>query len=286
MPEPMRVVLAASGAEQFNMLRDTCLAAGHEPVAYVVSRSMRPRSPVDAWMAGSLSKIVAQLPDGIDLLVPASGAGLARQLVGYRPDLVVVHGFNWRLPVQVLEMATHGAINIHPSLLPKYRGPAPVLAAIRAGDQSIGLTVHRMDEGFDTGPILVQRGGIVLDEWVTPELLWSRMGHVLAEALAESLKMVAGGALGRPQGDAGASYAGFIEPEFSVIDWGRTAAQVHDQVRMFAYLGRAPVGVVDGVRLRVVRTSLAEADGLRVECADAPIWIVESAPEADQPFGA
>ncbi|MEU0558494.1 formyltransferase family protein [Dactylosporangium sp. NPDC006015] len=277
------MVLAASGAEQFDLLRDTCLAAGHEPVAYVVSRSMRPRSSVDAWMAESLSKIVTQLPDDIDLLVPASGDGLARQLVGYRPDLVVVHGFNWRLPVRVLEMATYGAINAHPSLLPKYRGPAPVLAAIRAGDPSIGLTVHRMDEGFDTGPTLVQRDGIVLDEWVTPALLWSRLGPVLAEALTESLTMIADGAPGKPQGDAGASYAGFIEPEFSNIDWGRTAAQIHHQVRMFAYMGRAPVGVVDGVRLRVVRTSLAEADGLRMECADTPIWIVESAPEADRP---
>ncbi|WP_433615380.1 formyltransferase family protein [Dactylosporangium sp. CA-139114] len=65
--------------------------------------------------------------------------------------------------------------------------PAPALAAIRAGDPSIGLTVHRMDEGLDTGPVLVQRDGIVLGEWVTPALLWSRMGPVLAEALTESL---------------------------------------------------------------------------------------------------
>lgn len=76
-----------------------------------------------------------------------------------------------------------------------------------------------MDEGFDTGPVLVQRDGIVLDEWTTPALLWSRVLPVLAEALTESLAMVADGAPGEPQGDAGASYAGFIEPEFSVIDW-------------------------------------------------------------------
>ena len=278
----MRVVLAASGPEQFAVLHDVCVDAGHQPVAYVVSRSMRPRSPVEGWMSAALSDIVTQVPDEVDLLVPASADGLARQLVGYQPDLLIVHGFNWRLPLRVLQAATYGAFNVHLSLLPKYRGPAPVLAAIRAGDSYLGLTVHRMDEGFDTGPILVQRDGIRIDEWITPKQLWSRVAPVLREAGAEALAMIAGGEAGMTQDEGEASYAGFVEPEFCTIDWKKTDFEIHNQVRMFFYLGRAPVGVVGGVPLRVSRTSLVKADGVRVECADGPIWVVESTPESDQ----
>ena len=95
--------------------------------------------------------------------------------------------------------------------------------------------------------------------------------------------MVASQNPGTPQDDSGASSAGFIEPEFSVVDWSRSAREVHDQVRMFAFMGRenAPVAQVGEQRLAVLRTRLEPADGIRVECADAPIWIVESVPATD-----
>jgi len=107
----------------------------------------------------------------MDLLLPGTADGLADALGGYRLDLLVVYGFNWKLPAAVLRTPRSGAVNIHSSLLPRYRGPAPVLRAIRNGDAEIGLTVHRMDEQFDTGPILAQQGGIPLDEDVTPQRL-------------------------------------------------------------------------------------------------------------------
>jgi methionyl-tRNA formyltransferase len=216
----------------------------------------------------------------MDLLLPGTAEGLADALGGYRLDLLVVYGFNWRLPAAVLRTPRSGVINIHSSLLPKYRGPAPVLWAIRNGDAEIGLTVHRMDEQFDRGPILAQRGGIPLDEDVTPQRLWRRVSPVLADVLTVALDLVTKGYPGVPQDDAGASYAGFLEPEFSVVDWSRTSAQVHNQVRMFGFMGpaHAPVAEVGDRWLKVLRTRLEPADGIRVECADGPIWIVESAP--------
>jgi methionyl-tRNA formyltransferase len=117
----------------------------------------------------------------MDLLLPGTAEGLADALGGYRLDLLVVYGFNWKLPASVLRSPRSGVINVHSSLLPRYRGPAPVLWAIRNGDAEIGLTVHRMDEQFDTGPILAQRGGIALEEDVTPQLLWQRVRPVLDE---------------------------------------------------------------------------------------------------------
>ena len=145
------------------------------------------------------------------------------------------------------------------------------------------MTIHRMDERFDTGPILTQRGGIPLDEDVTPQLLWPRIRPVIRDLLTTALDMVAKQNPGIPQHDSGASSAGFIEPEFSAVDWSRSAREVHNQVRMFAFMGRdhAPVARVGEQWLAVFRTRLQPADGIRVDCADAPIWIVESAPVID-----
>ena len=278
--DPMRVALATFGTEEFAALHAACVAAGHEPVAYVYCRSMRPKGRVDARAAAVAGRIVEALPAGMDLLLPGTVEGLADALGGYRLDLVVVYGFNWKLPAAVLRTPRSGVINIHASMLPRYRGPAPVLWAIRNGDVEIGLTAHRMDEQFDTGPILAQRGGISLEEDVTPQRLWPRIRPVRCDVLTVALDQAANGVPGVPQDDGGASYAGFMEPEFSVVDWSRTSAQVHNQVRMFRFMGpgHAPVAKVGDRWLKVVRTCLESADGIRVECADGPIWIVESVP--------
>ncbi|NMO56711.1 methionyl-tRNA formyltransferase [Actinoplanes sp. TBRC 11911] len=276
----MRVALATFGIDEFAALHATCVAAGHEPVAYVYCRSMKPKSWTDAHAVTVAGRLLEVLPPGMDLLLPGTAEGLADTLGGYRLDLLVVYGFNWKLPASVLRTPGYGVINVHSSLLPKYRGPAPVLWAIRNGDAEIGLTVHRMDEQFDTGPILAQRGGIPLDDDVTPPRLWQRLRPILDEVLTIALDQVTKGFPGVPQDDADASYAGFVEPEFSAVDWSRTAAQVHNQVRMFRFMGpdHAPVAEVGGRWLKVLRTRLEPADGIRVECADGPIWIVESAP--------
>jgi methionyl-tRNA formyltransferase len=279
----MRVALATFGVEEFALLHAACLEAGHVPVAYVYCRSMKPNSDTESHAAAAAGQIMEALPPGMDLLLPGSSEGLAKALVGYRLDLLVVYGFNWKLPAPVLSTPRFGVVNIHTSLLSRYRGPAPVLWAIRSGDGEIGVTVHRMDERFDTGPILTQRGGVPLDEDVTPELLWPRIRPVLRDLLTTALEMVARQVPGTPQDDSDASAAGFIEPEFSVVDWSRSAREVHNQVRVLTYMGRdhAPVARVGDQWLAVLRTRLEPADGIRVECADAPIWIVEWVPATD-----
>lgn len=278
--DSMRVVLATFGVDEFAALHAACVDAGHVPVAYVYCRSMRPNSCTEAQAAALAGRIIEALPPGMDLLLPGTAEGLASALAGYRLDLLVVYGFNWKVPASVLGTPRFGVVNIHTSLLPRYRGPAPVLWAIRNGDPEIGVTIHRMDERFDAGPVLVQRGGIPLDADVTPQRLWSRIRPVIRDLVVAALDMVASGNPGLLQDDSGASWAGFIEPEFSVVDWSRSAREVHNQVRMFAFMGRdhAPVAQVDGRWLAVLRTRLEPTDGIRVECADAPIWIVESEP--------
>ena len=273
----MRIVFASSSAEDFSLLHETSQAAGHTPVAFAYSRSMRPRQPTDAYALGMLTHIIESLPVDMDLLLPADTTGLGRALTGYRPDVLVTYGFNWILPSEVFTLPRFGAINIHPSLLPRYRGPAPVHWAIRNGDPEIGVTIHRIDEGIDTGPILAQAGGIKLDEEVTRDRLRTRMAPVLRDLLTAALARVADGQPGQPQPDRPEPHAGFLEPEFARVDWSRTAREIHHQVRVFRFMNSdtAPVAQLDHKWIRLVRTSLEPAEGPRMECADGPLWLTD-----------
>ncbi|WP_234313601.1 methionyl-tRNA formyltransferase [Streptomyces sp. NBRC 109706] len=276
----MRIGLLSFGAAEFAALHETCVQEGHLPVVYAYSRSMRPRRATDAGAAESIGQISAALPAGMDLLLPGSSEGLGAALRGYDLDLLVCFGFSWRLPRSVLRIPRHGVVNVHSSMLPKYRGPAPVLWAIRNGDTHLGVTAHRMDEGFDTGPILAQQDGVPIVDDVTPERLWPELSPVLRRVVARALSRAADPGAGEPQSEEGASYGGLLEPAFFVVDPTRTAHEVHNQVRTFRYIGagRGPVAQVGGQRLKVLRTSLVPADGPRLDCADGPLWITECEP--------
>ncbi|WP_075734008.1 methionyl-tRNA formyltransferase [Streptomyces acidiscabies] len=274
----MRIGLISFGPAEFAALHETCVEAGHDPVVYAYSRSMRPSSPTDEGAADAVRRIVAALPAGVDLLLPGSPEGLGAALTGYALDLVVCYGFSWRLPRSVLSIPAYGVLNIHCSALPKYRGPAPVLWAIRNGDPHLGVTVHRMDEDFDTGPVLARRDGVPLADDVTPQTLWPELAPVIRELLRTALGRVQDP--GDPQPTEGADYAGLMEPEFSVIDVTNTAREVHNQVRTFHFMGPhlGPVAMVDGHPLKILRTSLTPTNGPRLDCADAPVWITASEP--------
>jgi methionyl-tRNA formyltransferase len=282
MANGMRIGLISFGTAEFAALHETCAAAGHDPVVYVFSRSMRPRKPTDEGAARVAGEITTALPAGVDLLVPGSSEGLGTSLRGYGLDLLVCYGFSWRLPRSVLQIPRYGVLNIHSSLLPKYRGPAPVLWAIRNGDADLGVTVHRMDEDFDTGPVLAQQGGVPLTDDVTPRSLWTDLSPVLREQLSIAVDRVRDPSAGEPQSADGVSYAGLLEPEFFAVDTTMTARQVHNQVRTFHFMGPSlgPTAMVNGRGLKVLRTSLTPADGICLDCADAPVWITASEPVA------
>lgn len=276
----MRIGLISFGVAEFAALRETCVEAGHDPVVYAYSRSMRPRKTTDEGVAGVVGRITDALPAGTDLLLPGSSEGLGAALRGYGLDLLVCYGFSWRLPPSVLRIPRHGVVNIHCSMLPKYRGPAPVLWAIRNGDPYLGVTVHRMDEEFDTGPVLAQQDGVPIPDDVTSENLWTGLSPVLRAQLAVALDRAPDPSAGEPQSADGVSYAGLLEPEFFFVDVAKTAREVHNQVRTFRFIGpgRGPVATVGGRSLKVLGTSLNPADGPRLDCADGPVWITASEP--------
>lgn len=279
----MRIILISYSAQGFALLHDVCTRAGHTPVAYLHARSLLPGGPVRSGAGDVVGEIVDALPDGMDLLIPGRKSMLPHIIEGYGADLIVCYGFPWKLPPAILGATRRGAINVHTSMLPKYRGPIPVNWAIRNGDRETGVSVHWMESAFDSGGILAQEAGITLGDDVVPRLLWEEVDRYIERLLPLALSRVVAGSPGIPQEEASATYAGWMEPEFSRIEWSSGREDVHNQVRAFRFgsSGRSgPVAVVDGLRLRVLRTSLAPADGIRVMCGDGPVWITESVPVA------
>ncbi|WP_086823996.1 methionyl-tRNA formyltransferase [Allokutzneria sp. NRRL B-24872] len=276
----LRVALVSFRADLFLALQAGCAASGHEVVLGVVGRSRRPGGAAVSGVGAKVADIVPVLPTGVDLVLPGDIGGLVDALRGYRVDVVVVCGFSWRLPPIALAAPALGFINVHASLLPRYRGPAPVQWALRNGDNDIGVTAHWMDERIDTGNVLVQRGGIALPEYVTFDELWPLLGPHLRDVVTAALDRAATGDPGRPQDESLATYAGALEAEYSRIDWSRSARSIHNQVRTFHFgAGIAgPYADVNGERVRVLRTRLTPGPGTVVHCADAPIWITEAEP--------
>jgi methionyl-tRNA formyltransferase len=148
-------------------------------------------------------------------------------------DVFVVAAFGQILPQDVLDMPTHGSLNIHASLLPRWRGAAPINAAIRAGDAESGITIMKMDAGLDTGPMLTQRAiPLAADE--TGETLHDKLSVIGAELLIATLPAYLGGEITpQPQDDSLSTFAPRIDKSEGRIDWNTSAAQIERTVRAF-----------------------------------------------------
>jgi methionyl-tRNA formyltransferase len=271
----LRIVIASYGAPQFLFLHETLTAAGHIPVAYLVSRSMRPSASVEPDLLAATNEIVANVPAGMDLLLPGSVRTLPAVLAAYQPDVLLVFGFNWHLSPEVLAVPRLGALNIHPSALPKYRGPSPVLWAIWNGDPNMGVTVHRMTDRIDAGPILAQVDDLPLPDRVTNQDVWRLEQMALPGLLEVALDRLVRGDPGTPQREEQATYAGFPPPDWYTVTWQDSRKRLHNQIRVLRYLkrGKGPIVEFQGHTVRVDDTSLTEDDGVRIESTDGPLWV-------------
>jgi methionyl-tRNA formyltransferase len=155
------------------------------------------------------------------------------ELAGFYPDLIVVAAFGQILPRPVLALPRYGCLNIHPSLLPRFRGASPVAAAILAGVRFTGVSIMLMDEGLDTGPLL-GRAQVPVAAIDTTGSLIAKLSRVGAPLLLEVLPRWLGGELTpQPQNEAQASYAGPISKEAGEIDWRLAAVDIWRRVRAF-----------------------------------------------------
>lgn len=149
------------------------------------------------------------------------------------PDLLVIVAYGKILPKEVLDLPKFGAVNVHASLLPKYRGPAPIPAAILAGDTETGVTIMKLDEGMDTGPTLAaERVPITPDD--TTGTLLKKLADVGAHVLVPTLEQYLAGALSpTPQDDSRASICPMITKDDGRIEWSKPAEQIARMVRAY-----------------------------------------------------
>jgi methionyl-tRNA formyltransferase len=181
------------------------------------------------------------------------------------PEVIVVVAYGQIIPTAILDVPKHGTINVHGSLLPRYRGAAPIQWAIARGETKTGVTTMLMDAGLDTGPILLQRS-IEIGEHDTGGTLQGKLSLVGAELLLETLsKWERGEITPRPQDDAEATLAPRIKKEEALVDWNRPADEIHLRVRAFNPWPVAFVMLRDGAPLRIWKTRAAASLGTHDE---------------------
>ncbi len=171
------------------------------------------------------------------------------------PDVIVMVAFGQILKEPVLNMAPYGVINLHGSLLPNYRGAAPINWAILNGDTVAGITTMQTEAGVDTGPMLL-KGSIELDDNMTAHELAEALSTIGAELIVKTLKGLADGSV-KPerQNDDEATFAPILTKEMADIDWSRSARDIHNQVRgLVGWPGTATV--FRGAPLKIVKTEL------------------------------
>lgn len=208
------------------------LAAGY-PVAGVVTQPDRPSGRGRRLTPPPVK--VAALELQLPVFQPARlrDPDALAQLKAWSPDVIVVAAYGQILRLPVLELPPHGCLNVHASLLPRWRGAAPIQAAIAAGDARSGVTIMLMDSGIDTGPILAQQGTAILGDW-TGGRLGEELATLGAELLVETLPVYLDGRLHpKPQPAEGATYAPLLKKDDGRIDPSLPTVQLALQVRAF-----------------------------------------------------
>ncbi len=231
MANPLRIVFA--GTPDFSVPPLQALLNSEHKVVAVYTQPDRPSGRGRKLLPGPVKSLAVEA--GAPLYQPASlkPAEEVEALRALAPDLMVVVAYGLLLPETVLGIPRLGCVNIHASLLPRWRGAAPIQRAIQAGDAESGVSIMRMDKGLDTGPVyLTKRIALAADE--TGGSLHDKLSVLGAEALMEALPGIADGSLQpAPQDDAHATYAAKLEKKEAQIDWNLPATDIERQVRAF-----------------------------------------------------
>lgn len=197
------------------------------------------------------------------------GEAFWRQLESLRPDLFVVAAYGRILPGTVLDVPSHGAVNVHASILPRYRGAAPIAWAILRGEKTTGVTTMLMDEGMDTGDILLQEE-VPIEADETAEGLRDKLAVLGAALLTKTLaKMKTGDLRPVPQDPSRATDAPVLKKEDGRIDWSKTAEEIGRQVRAF-HPWPGAFTAFQGHRVKIQRGEARE--GRRKDEAGTVVW--------------
>ena len=284
----MRIVFIGTGEIGVPTLR-ALLDSEHEVVAVVtqpdkrVGREQRIEPPPikkeitrSGGFQTAVGRSAAGKPPLLEVLQPAKikDPQTIEEIRGLAPDIIVVVAYGQILPRHVLEIPRLACLNLHASLLPRWRGAAPIQATIAAGDYETGITAMYMDEGLDTGDILVQRSVEILPN-DTGGSLHDRLAQIAPEAMLESLRLVAAGNAPRiAQDNARATYAPKLKREHGQIDWSESAETIERKIRAYNPWPGAFMKV-DRQNLKVFSASVVDLNGQpgEVLCSDRDLVV-------------
>ena len=284
----MRIVFIGTGEIGVPTLR-ALLDSEHEVVAVVtqpdkrVGREQRIEPPPikkeitrSGGFQTAVGRSAAGKPPLLEVLQPAKikDPQTIEEIRGLAPDIIVVVAYGQILPRHVLEIPRLACLNLHASLLPRWRGAAPIQATIAAGDYETGITAMYMDEGLDTGDILVQRSVEILPN-DTGGSLHDRLAQIAPEAMLESLRLVAAGNAPRiAQDNARATHAPKLKREHGQIDWSESAEAIERKIRAYNPWPGAFMKV-DRQNLKVFSASVVDLNGQpgEVLCSDRDLVV-------------
>ncbi len=175
------------------------------------------------------------ITNGIQVTQPENlrDAFVIEQITELAPDLIVVAAYGKIIPPEILSLPEHGCINLHPSILPRYRGASPVAAAILNGDRITGVTIMLLDAGMDSGPVICQKEVTISDEDTTGTLT-EKLGHIGAQLMMETIPLwIEGKIKPQPQDDNQATYTRVMTKEDGEIDWHIPALDIWRRVKAF-----------------------------------------------------
>ncbi len=231
-----------------------------ENVLAVITQPDRPKGRGQKLMPPPVKELA--LRHGLNVLQPnrVREAEFIQLLRDMQPDLIVVIAFGQILPKALLDIPPMGCINVHASLLPRYRGAAPLNWCLINGEAETGVTTMLMDPGLDTGPMLLKRATHI-DENEDITALHDRMSIMGAELLSETVDALLDGSV-KPhaQDDSQTCYAAMLKKEDGLINWNRPAREIHNQVRGLAVWPVACTSI-NGQVLKVFRTKVGEGSG-------------------------
>jgi methionyl-tRNA formyltransferase len=282
----MRIIFAGTPAFAATALR-ALIAVPHE-VVLVLTQPDRPSGRGLATKTSAVKRTALEFGLGLDQPVSLRDEAVIRQLAEVKADVLIVAAYGLILPPSVLEVSRLGCINIHASLLPRWRGAAPIQRALLAGDAETGISIMQMDTGLDTGPVLLERR-VPIAANDTAGTLEAKLATAGAEAIVTALAELQEGRLvARRQPEAGVTYAHKISRDEVRLDWSRPAVELERAVRAYdpqpgAYttlLGqplkiwraRAEAGATNGVASGTVVES---ADDLAIICGHGVLRVFE-----------
>lgn len=212
---------------------EALVSAGHE-VAGVFTQPDRPKGRGNRLTETPVKRTALKFGIAVHQPERIRRAEAVEQLKELRAEVMVVVGYGQIIPLSIIDLPPHGILNVHASLLPKYRGAAPIQWAIANGEQETGVTIMQIDAGLDTGDMVLKENVAIGPDETAPEL-GARLAPIGAQLLLEAIREIEAGSIRREkQNDSEASYAPILKKEDGRIDWSAPAETIYNRLRGFA----------------------------------------------------